>query len=117
MFSVSRFFMSGRMGLRVTKAIKGDFLKLKVSNFGAKSKDTEGVDKSKRSVSGGGATASDSEKREPSQQTIKVAKAKTVEQPAQSTPQPAPQEKTSDASPATSSKVKEIKTVTGHRVI
>lgn len=69
MFSVPRF-------LKVFQRVKPDFFKMKINYFGAKAKDpsSDGVDKTKRSVSGGAATASDSEKREPGQQTIKVAK-------------------------------------------
>ena len=122
MFSVSRFLMTSKVGLKTfSRGLKSDFLKLKCSNFGAKAKDpsSEGVDKSKRSVSGGGATASDSEKREPSQQTIKVVK--PVEQSAQK-PQQAQQtqqpQQAQQSAPKTPEgpQVKVIKTIPGHRV-
>ena len=107
----SRFVIAGRSGLkRSSNTLMNNFLKIKISSFGAKSKDTD-VDKSKKSVSGGGATASDSDKREPSQQTIKVAKSGKAPE----TTKPQTEQKTAEA-PSSSNGVKIIKNIPGNRV-
>ena len=113
MYSVSRFLMAGKSGLkRNSNLLMKDFLKIKMSSFGAKVKGDSDVDKSKKSVSGGGATASDSEfKREPVQQTIKVAKvAKPVEQAA------APKQEAQEVPQVSNTGIKVIKSIPGNRV-
>lgn len=105
----SRLFIAGRLGLkRSSNTLMNNFLKIKTSTFGAK-KEAD-VDKSKKSVSGGGATASDSEKREPSQQTIKVAKSGKAPEATKTQPE---QKKTE--SPSLNG-VKVIKSIPGNRV-
>ena len=116
MYSVSRFLMAGKLGLkRNSNLLMKDFLKIKMSSFGAKVKGDSDVDKSKKSVSGGGATASDSEfKREPVQQTIKVAKViKPAEQAA--VPKQEAQE-TQEAPQVPNTGIKVIKSIPGNRV-
>ena len=120
MFSVSRFLMAGKLGLKLNRSgIFPQFLKLRVSNFGAKGKDSgsdKEVDKSKKSV-GSGATASDSEKR--AQQTIKVAKPSaqtTKETPQENTPRAEPTQQTQQAQQTQTPSVKVIETVPGNRV-
>ena len=122
MFSVSRFLMAGKLSLKMSKTgllSTSQFFKFRVSNFGAKSKDSgsdKEVDKSKKSVRSG-ATASDSERT--AQQTIKVKTstqtAKETPQEPQQTQQPQQTSTTQSESNATPS-VKVIETVPGNRV-
>ena len=119
MFSVSRFLMAGKLGLKLNRSgiFTSQFLKIRVSNFGTKGKDSDKeVDKSKKSV-GSGATASDSEKR--AQQTIKVSKASTQTAPETSQEQPRKAEQTQQAQQSQQTQtpsVKVIETIPGHRV-
>ncbi len=116
MYSASRFLMAGKLGLkRNSNLLMKDFLKIKMSSFGAKVKGDSDVDKSKKSVSGGGATASDSEfKREPVQQTIKVAKvAKPVEHVEQAA---VPKQETQEVPQVPHTGIKVIKSIPGNRV-
>jgi hypothetical protein len=115
MFSVSRFLLKGgKLSFRTLKSLNSEFIKLKVNNFGAKAKDPDSVDKSKKSISGGGATASDSEKREPTQQTIKVAKQSTSEKTLEKTSESS--NETSSTAPAQTAQIKIIQSIPGNRV-
>lgn len=120
MFSVSRFLLrSGKLGFRTLKSFNSEFIKVKLNNFGAKAKDPDSVDKSKKSISGGGATASDSEKREPTQQTIKVARQTTQEKPQENTPNSTsstPEKNAEHSTPAQTPQIKVINSIPGNRV-
>jgi hypothetical protein len=115
MFSVSRFFMVGKSSLKKV-SLKSKLVQLRTCSFGAKSRDGD-VDKSKRSVSGG-STASDSERREPREQTIKVGKtAKAQEQKPQQEVNQAQQNTETKSAPTPSSpSVKVITSIPGNRV-
>jgi hypothetical protein len=116
MFSVSRFLLrGGKLSFRTLKSLNSEFIKMKVNNFGAKAKDPDSVDKSKKSISGGGATASDSEKREPTQQTIKVAKQTTSEKTLEKTSESS-NETSSSTAPAQTAQIKIIQSIPGNRV-
>jgi hypothetical protein len=116
MFSVSRFLLrGGKLGFRTLKSFNSEFIKVKLNNFGAKAKDPDSVDKSKKSISGGGATASDSEKREPTQQTIKVARQTTQENTPNSTSS-TPEKNAEHSTPAQTPQIKVINSIPGNRV-
>jgi hypothetical protein len=126
MFSVSRLFISSKYGLKKSLNLSS-FFKNKVNFFGAKSKDGD-VDKSKKSVSGG-STTSDTEKREPTQQTIKVQASTNVNNttnnkkvepvqaaPQKETPKASPTQTTTSNTTQTKPSVKIVETVPGHKV-
>jgi hypothetical protein len=130
MFSVSRFVLTGKLGLRSANLSKitemnSSFIKFNFKNFLAKVNDGTDriVDKSKRSVSGGSG-ASDSEgKREIQQQ--RISKTSIINQEAshvethQAVETPVPTQahdvETEVANSKTSIKV--IQTIAGHKVI
>jgi hypothetical protein len=103
MISLSRFLF--KTGSRLLN--KPTLFKLQSSYFGAKVKDgsrsDKEVDKSKKSVSGGGATASDSER---GASTIKVKQSETKQQ----------NEAPTTSQPVETGGVKRIDTVPGNKV-
>lgn len=105
-------------GLISNRNFTSSLFKYKISNFGAKSKD-EGVDKSRKSVSGGGSTTtSDSDRREPGRTTIKVtpkAEKSTSQEPVSPAAQKPEVIKPVQPTQAEQA-IKQVNTISGHKV-